>query len=494
MATKTKIISRSTDSLALENGTTFQVFGRTAIWDKHCVRRETALRWRTIGDPLCDAAIQELFPDRVYSGADLLQCLESSTGSSHRSEDSTTSSSVQRFWDAIHEHPPMNIRASREQVEVARSFFIDHSVQIMQALLYYSLAGGFASPRIVRTLDKVSYLIPPNITEQEASQNSKDRTFKRLLETFQFVLEVMRCVVPFPEQQGSGYLLPGGDGWKSIIRVRMLHGVARTRVRAHPHYQGSRDSPINQEDMNATLASFCIVPLWSLRQLGLKASRQEEEAFLAVWRHVGFYLGVDPASLDEHFSNTVIADQYLLSATIHLFLDDEELEDQTFMPPTLQLLEAVTDRFANVTLEYNCAMARLLLGPELSTYLGIPSTSWQMGIRLREWLFLQAYPVLFSRSYGRFLRPGWLEKRRYVYAVGMAMTIRRTLGMRRTKYRPVQGEVGQIVWEDESVPPDYATGRLLGRRWKQMLAEMVGVTVSLGIAITGLGCWWMGVL
>ena len=83
------------------------------------------------------------------------------------------------------------------------------------------------------------------------SQAAKDRTFRRLLETFQFVLQVMRCIFPIPEQEGLTYLSPGGDGWEAIIRVRMLHGVARARARQHSSDQVD-GIPINQEDMNGT--------------------------------------------------------------------------------------------------------------------------------------------------------------------------------------------------------------------------------------------------
>ena len=33
---------------------------------------------------------------------------------------------------------------SLEELKTAQDFFVDHSIQIMQALLHYSLAAGFA--------------------------------------------------------------------------------------------------------------------------------------------------------------------------------------------------------------------------------------------------------------------------------------------------------------------------------------------------------------
>jgi hypothetical protein len=78
----------------------------------------------------------------------------------------------------------------------------------------------------------------------------------RLLETFQFVLEVMDCDPVFPPSKqprasAEGSLLPGGEAWKSIVRVRMLHGVARSRAVARLAMTAD-STAINQEDLSAT--------------------------------------------------------------------------------------------------------------------------------------------------------------------------------------------------------------------------------------------------
>ena len=114
------------------------------------------------------------------------------------------------------------------------------------------------SPRIVRTLQSVSYLVSSNGDSDSMGSQPNDRIFTRLLETFQFVLEIMDCRPDFPCSEPariSDYLLPGGEGWKAIIRVRMLHGVARARACARAA-AGAPFAlplvPINQEDLSAT--------------------------------------------------------------------------------------------------------------------------------------------------------------------------------------------------------------------------------------------------
>ena len=130
------------------------------------------------------------------------------------------------------------------------------------------------SPRIVRTLQAVSYLVPPlrktspPLSEtretQRESPATTSRTYARLLETFKFVLDVMGCTCDPPgrsEKFGErAYIMPGGEGWRSAVRVRILHGVARRRAReklrsdSDPEGEGVADAdvPISQEDMAAT--------------------------------------------------------------------------------------------------------------------------------------------------------------------------------------------------------------------------------------------------
>lgn len=74
----------------------------------------------------------------MSTGKDLLHSVEC------YANDNPSSSAAAAFLNAVSEPPPSDIQASEEDIAIAQLFFIDHSIQIMQALLYYSLAGGFA--------------------------------------------------------------------------------------------------------------------------------------------------------------------------------------------------------------------------------------------------------------------------------------------------------------------------------------------------------------
>lgn len=75
-------------------------------------------------------------PHRDGVGKDLLKSLEEcAAGGNHH---------AQTFLNCILESPPPEILVSDIDVAEAQSFFLDYAIQIMQALLHYSLAAGFA--------------------------------------------------------------------------------------------------------------------------------------------------------------------------------------------------------------------------------------------------------------------------------------------------------------------------------------------------------------
>ena len=82
----------------------------------------------------------------------------------------------------------------------------------------------------------------------------------------QFVLDVMACTsVPQPEprHEDNGehhsealHLSPGGEGWKSALRVRLLHAVSRWRVEMRWKKEGCPNAldgvPVSQQELAAT--------------------------------------------------------------------------------------------------------------------------------------------------------------------------------------------------------------------------------------------------
>ncbi|KAL4252936.1 Rubber oxygenase Lcp-like protein [Abortiporus biennis] len=477
-ACNVKHLTHIREAADLQNGDIVEFLGHIILWDENCISDKTCHEWRQQGDPLCDAALEVIFPrGSTSTGKDLLEELEQQA--LRRAE---VDPNVKRFYDEVSRPPPSELLVLGEEIRTCRDFFLDNSIQIMQALLHYSLAAGFASPRIVKTLQTISYLVPHGYqTMKPLSQSTNDRTYTRLLETFQFILDVMGCpsVLPavtesIPQPGSQAYLLPRGEGWKSAVRVRMLHGIARRRTReklekstSAGHEVDFDGIPISQEDLSATLASFCIIPLWCLDRLGLKPSRKQANAYLSVWRLVGYYLGVSPQILLRYFMDLDVANNSI---------------------PTIPILQAVSNRPPYyTTFEYNCAVTRFFAGPELSAHLGVPEVSTRMVIKMHFMLALQTVPVLCSKWY---FRRGWARQRREILAAGLAASVRYQLGMRRSKFRPRievtedgGGELPQFALASEKVKPMPVHGTTLSQKWNALVVEVVGVSVGAAIAL-----------
>lgn len=248
------------------------------------------------------------------------------------------------------------------------------------------------------------------------------------------------------------------------------------------------------------LVSFSTVPIFALTRLHLKPSEAQISAYLALWRHVGFYLGVSPSILTRYLHSPATAEKFLASIVLDLFSDEAPLDLRTL--PTIPILRAVSNRPpSHGSLEYHIAVTRYMTGPALADHLGLPPTSPWTRVKLHAALLVQAVPVWFAAWYPRRV---WLEKRRAVLREGIARSLRWNLGMRHVTFRPrtdvkpspagieddVGGELANGVREAENVAPNPAAGRRLTKAWREVLAEMVGVLIFLTV-LTSVGTCWI---
>lgn len=184
----------------------------------------------------------------------------------------------------------------------------------------------FPFQRINATLLQTGYI--SNTTKSQISPTrSISTSFKRLLETTQWVFDAMQ----------PGSLLPGHSGWKSTLRVRILHSKVRTRILSKVNQQLLTRSdnpfmkpvysiekhgvPINQEDSVATALVFFYSYIHHFKMRGIHLSSNELKDVLATWRYVSFLMGIEdecnPAVSPE------IARGWYESIVIHLVHPDE---------------------------------------------------------------------------------------------------------------------------------------------------------------------------
>lgn len=383
-----------------------------------------------------------------------------------KTSSSSSSLEAHALWRHLHAIDESEFRYDRAQILRGQAVFYRFAPHILASLLQYSLSAGFSSPRISRVLNLGSYLVPPMSTTPDGeapriTSASNDRTYMRLMETTQFVIDCM----------SQDAMEMGGAGWKAAIRVRLLHATMRQRIlekvrndrqnKGLAPYVEERDGmPISQEDYSSTLAAFATAPIVALFKVGITPTAQECEDYTALWKVIGYYLGIDEDILEHHFSNWHQSTRMMASAIVNVFAGESDPPPPTYFPlenlvpkqdrvthvvmksvnpdpwtspSTLPVLFSVCNRWPSpYTLLDHCAAARNLMGPSLSDWLSVPRTSWYEWFKLHIGFAIINIPPKFAQVY----RAGWDARRRKAMQDSVEAAIIVELGDRVTKFRP----------------------------------------------------------
>ncbi|KAF2432063.1 hypothetical protein EJ08DRAFT_586230 [Tothia fuscella] len=163
-----------------------------------------------------------------------------------------------------------------EQIERGQDVFYRYGGANLTGLAYQSLLGGMGAARVVETLARTGGF-------------STKVARRRLYETTQHILQCTRSLES---------IKPGGDGWASTIRVRLLHSAVRNRIlklaKERPLYYNVEEYgiPINDLDSMATIGTFSATLIWlALPRQGIFLRKQEIIDYLALWRYIGHVIG-----------------------------------------------------------------------------------------------------------------------------------------------------------------------------------------------------------
>jgi ribosomal protein S28E/S33 len=142
--------------------------------------------------------------------------------------------------------------------------------------MYNSLIGGMGSYRVVETLGRTGGFGVRVVR-------------RRLLETLQHFVDVIENI---------DAVKPGGKGFVSSVRVRLLHAAVRRRIMAlEKEKQGYFDMetlgvPINDLHCIGTISVYSCAIVWlSLPRQGVVVSEQQAMDYLALWRWIGYIMG-----------------------------------------------------------------------------------------------------------------------------------------------------------------------------------------------------------
>jgi ER-bound oxygenase mpaB/B'/Rubber oxygenase, catalytic domain len=239
-----------------------------------------------------------------------------------------------------------------EQISRGQDVFYRYGGANLTGLAYQSLLGGMGAARVVETLARTGGF-------------STKVARRRLFETTQHILQVTKSL---------GSIQPGGEGWASTIRVRLLHAAVRTRIMklaaSRPDYYSVEKYgiPINDLDSIATIGTFSATLIWlSLPRQGIFLRQQEIKDYVALWRYVGYLIG----SPTEPYSTPEKA-----KAMMESLLYFEIQPSETSRVLASNLIKSLEDRPPlYTTSDMLIASARWLNGNELCDALGLSRPS-----------------------------------------------------------------------------------------------------------------------
>jgi len=234
--------------------------------------------------------------------------------------------------------------ANFKQMQVGSAFFARYASLIMNMLGLLSLPYCYAAGDGARVL----YF----------SERLRNDVGKRLKETGDFVWQVM----------APGAFGPEGQGFAIIVKVRMMHAMARYYTLQSGQWQGDWGRPVNQEDMAGTNLSFSLLVIRGLRKLDIAVSYADQQAFMHLWNVVGFLLGLDKRLLPENGQQAIALEQAISRRQIKPSEEGRAL--------TKSLTDYITG--ANLTkgsisAKDTVQLMRFLLGDEIADVIDLPA-------------------------------------------------------------------------------------------------------------------------
>lgn len=283
---------------------------------------------------------------------------------------------LDQLWEEVNTIPEW---VDWDQIARGQDVFYRYGGPALTGLTFQSLLGGMGAARVVETLARTGGF-------------STKVARRRLFETTQHILQCTRTL------EG---IKPGGEGFASSIRVRLLHAAVRQRIvklaQQRPSYYNLEEwgIPVNDLDQIGTICTFSSSLIWlSFPRQGIFLSNREIDDYLALWRYIAYLLGTP----DECFT-TRNKHRAAMETLFYNEIDPSEMS-KTMANNIIYSLKDEPPTF--VSADMLIASARWLNGNELSDRLGLKRVS------LYYWS-LMAGQCLFFMFYCYFnkLIPAW---------------------------------------------------------------------------------------
>lgn len=223
-------------------------------------------------------------------------------------------------------------------------------------------------------------------------------TPRRLVETGKFFMDVTTV----------GGLERDQDGFKSAVRVRMMHAQVRRMLLESGKWNSEWGHPLNQWDSMATILEFSSIYLTGLRAMGFLFTKREREGVIHLWRYIGYLMGVEERILPANEADSMHA-LYHVMATVCEADDDSRALGQSLAsaPPTLDGDAWWQKRLGDLEQTLRVGYTRFMLGDKAGDQLGLSNN------RLAKYFWPAQMPLRMGSEVLRMSIPGatgWLVK------------------------------------------------------------------------------------
>ena len=242
-----------------------------------------------------------------------------------------------------------------------------------------SLLGGYQFSGFNKTLLRTGAL------EKGSNQ--------RFAETLQWALDVI----------SDGGLVPFGIGYRSTLRVRLIHAFVRRHVSAMPDWRGDQwGLPVNQTDMAATLVGALIAPPAGAMGMGILPAPGDLDAIAHLTRYVGWLIGVHDEWLPHNFRDGI---RVLFHTATALSIPDDSTQ-QLSVPmaedPLSWHYRSVSGIRRRLAWAQHLSVTSGFLGPRAMRTLGLRY--------MPPWYPLLRVPVNVGRSVAALTLPGGRDR------------------------------------------------------------------------------------
>ena len=287
---------------------------------------------------------------------------------------------LRQLWDEVNNVPEW---IDWDQIARGQEVFYRYGGATLTGLAYQSLLGGMGANRVVEVLARTG-----GFGVKVARH--------RLFETTQHILECTKSLES---------IKPGGAGFASSIRVRLLHAAVRQRImkleKSRPGYYNVEKYgvPINDLDCIATIGTFSATIIWlSLPRQGIWLRQQEIDDYIALWRLVAHYTGTPT----EYFETPEKAKAMMESLLMNEINPTET--SKILAANIIRCLEAQPPAYATRSfLEVN---ARWLNGNDLCDALALGRPS------LYYWTLMAGQCIFFMTICYFYRSIPWLDRRK----------------------------------------------------------------------------------